>query len=439
MKVLVIGAGGREHALVWALSRSPKVKKIFVAPGNSGMARLAETVPLLINKTVELADFAVSQQIGLTVVGPEQPLVDGLVDYFQERKLPVFGPTKKAAALEGSKVFAKKLMETCGVPTARSRIFQDLQEALRHVELSPLPVVVKADGLAAGKGVIVARAREEAAQAVAAMMKDKLFGDSGRQVVVEEYLEGEEVSILALVDGKSFVLLEPSQDHKRAFDNDEGPNTGGMGAYSPVPMVTPRDLEQIRSRVFKPIVEAMAKAGTPFKGVLYAGLMLTVEGPKVLEFNVRFGDPEAQALLPRLKTDLAELMLACIEGRVDKVPVQWDPRFAACVALCSQGYPGKYDMGREVTGLADAAELHETVIFHAGTKKEGSRLVTVGGRVINVVGLGETLELALEKAYRAAEIIQFQGKQFRRDIGARALRHLRGQGDRAPVAPRGAG
>ncbi len=421
MRVLVIGAGGREHALVWALSHSPKVKKIFAAPGNFGMSEQAETLPLAVSKTVELADFAASQKIDLTVVGPEQPLVNGLVDYFQERKIPVFGPTKRAAALEGSKVFSKKLMESCGVPTARSRIFRDLQDALRHVETAPLPLVVKADGLAAGKGVVVAQTREEAAQAVAAMMKDKLFGDSGRQVVIEECLQGEEVSILALVDGKGFVLLEPSQDHKRAFDGDLGPNTGGMGAYSPVPMVTPKDLEVIRSRVFKPVVEGMQKAGTPFKGVLYAGLMLTAEGPRALEFNVRFGDPEAQALLPRLKTDLVELMLACVEGRVDKVPVQWDPRSAACVVLCSQGYPGKYDMGREITGLADAAELPDTVIFHAGTKKEGSRLVTVGGRVINAVGLGDTLESALEKAYRAAEKIRFEGKHFRRDIGARAL------------------
>ncbi len=423
MKVLVIGSGGREHAMVWKLIKSTRVKKVFAAPGNGGISELAECLPLGVEKVVDLADFAASSPIDLTVVGPEVPLVHGMVDYFRQRKLPIFGPTKAASRLEGSKIFAKQLMQRYNVPTARFQIFQDLSEALNQLKNSPMPVVVKADGLAGGKGAIVAESREEAIQAVTGMLREHLLGEAGNQVIIEECLQGEEVSVLALVDGSNFILLEPSQDHKRALDGDQGPNTGGMGAYSPVPMASPDLLEEIRSKIFEPIVVGMANEGCPFQGILYAGLMLTAQGPKVLEFNVRFGDPEAQAILPRLKTDFFELLLASMEGRLGEVQLTWDPRACACLVLASQGYPGKYDLGREITGVKEAAELPDTLIFHAGTKREGSRLLTTGGRVLNVAALGETLEEALKKVYQAADRIQFEGRQFRRDIGARALRH----------------
>jgi len=428
MKVLVIGAGGREHALVWKLSKSPLVRKIFAAPGNAGMAPVAECIPITANKTVELADFAASAAIDLTVVGPEGPLVHGIVDYFHERRLTIFGPTMAAARLEGSKAFAKKLMEKYNVPTARFGLFSDLKEALKHLKGCSIPVVVKADGLAAGKGAIVAQTREEAEQALTGMLKEKMFGEAGTQVVIEECLSGEEVSLLAIVDGTHFTLLEPSQDHKRARDGDQGPNTGGMGAYSPVPMIGAETLEQVRRKIFEPVVRGMAEQGIPFQGILYAGIMLTADGPKVLEFNVRFGDPETQAILPRLKSDLAELLLAAAQGQLQGMRPVWDSRSAACVVLASQGYPGKYDMGREITGLQAAQDLPETLIFHAGTKREAERLITVGGRVFGVVGLGDTLESALDRAYQAAEKIQFQGKHFRRDIGARALKIVKGVG-----------
>jgi len=423
MKVLVIGSGGREHALVWKLRQSPLTDKIFAAPGNAGMSQIAECVPIAVNKTVELAEFALAQKIDLTVVGPEAPLVAGLVDYFEEKKLKVFGPSRQAAQLEGSKAFAKSVMEKYGVPTAKAQRFTDEAEALRFLRRKPCPVVIKADGLAAGKGVTVAQTQTEAMEAVRSIMGERVFGEAGSQILIEDCLEGEEVSILGLSDGAHVALLPPSQDHKRAFDRDQGPNTGGMGAYSPVPMLNEAGIEEIRSKVFDPVIQGMRKAGTPFRGVLYAGLMLTQEGPKVLEFNVRFGDPETQAVLPRLKSDLAELMMASAEGHIDQVQVKWDPRACACVVLASQGYPGRYDMGREITEVEAAQDLEGVLVFQAGTKQEGKRLVTVGGRVFNVVGLGENLETALQRAYRGAETIQYEGKQYRRDIGARALRY----------------
>ncbi len=423
MRVLVIGSGGREHALIWKLAQSPKVEKIFVAPGNGGTRQLAENIPIGMDETVKLADFAGSSKIDLTVVGPEAPLVHGMVDYFISRGLKIFGPTKAAARLEGSKVFAKSVMERSAVPTAPFRIFKEEGQALDYLKTVHAPVVIKADGLAAGKGAIVAQTDPEAAQAVASILGQRIFGEAGAQVVIEECLAGEEVSVLAIVDGVHFIVLEPLQDHKRALDGDQGPNTGGMGAYSPVPMLDAAQIRQIRQKIFEPVVRAMAEAGTPFVGILYAGLMLTADGPKVLEFNVRFGDPETQAMLPRLKGDLAEILLAAVEGRLDKIPLTWDPRSAACVVLASQGYPGHYDMGRPITGIKEATDLPDTLIFHAGTKPKGSQLLTAGGRVFSVVGLGETLEAALEKAYRGTDRIQFEGKQFRRDIGAHALKH----------------
>ncbi len=422
----MVGGAGREHALVWKLARSGLTKKLFAAPGNPGISEIAECLPLKPEETVALADFALSSKVDLVLVGPEGPLVHGMVDYFQERGVPIFGPSKAAARLEGSKAFAKELMRQTGVPTAEFQIFADVEEALAAVQRSALPVVVKADGLAAGKGAVVAQTREEAIQAVTEIMKDRIFGEAGAQVVIEEYLEGEEASVLALVDGQHLALLDPSQDHKRAFDHDQGPNTGGMGAYSPVPAVGARQMEEIRRRIYQPVVRAMAEQGTPFRGVLYAGLMLTAAGPKVLEFNVRFGDPESQALLPRLKSDLVELMLACLEGKLDRVPLAWDPRSCACVVLASGGYPTRYDLGREITGLERAAEVPDALLFHAGTRREKGRLFTSGGRVLNAVGMGPTLEEALARAYEAVELVHFEGKQFRRDIGARAMKMVKG-------------
>ncbi|MBI3615791.1 MAG: phosphoribosylamine--glycine ligase [Candidatus Omnitrophica bacterium] len=435
MRILVIGSGGREHALVWKLAQSPLVKKIFVAPGNAGIDEIAENLPLAADKPVELADFAQSSRIDLTIVGPESPLVFGIVDYFQSRGLKIFGPTKAAARLEGSKAFAKTIMERTGVPTARFQVFRDLKEAVATIEKAPVPIVVKADGLAAGKGVIVAKDREEAVKAVTGILADRVFGEAGGQVVIEECLSGEEVSILAIADGAHCILLESSQDHKRAFDGDQGPNTGGMGAYSPVPMLNGSGIEQVRKKIFEPVLKGMAKEGAPFTGVLYAGLMLTSDGPKVLEFNVRFGDPEAQAVLPRLKSDLMELILAAMKGEIHKVPVAWDSKASACVVLASAGYPGKYDVGRVITGLAQLKDLPDTLVFHAGTRRQGDRLTTSGGRILNVVGLGNNLEKALEKAYQAADQIQFEGKQCRRDIGAHALNFTR-QGRNREIAKR---
>ncbi len=422
MRILVVGSGGREHALVWKLAQSPKVEKIFVAPGNGGMDTLAESLPLNADKTMELADFAETSRIDLTVVGPESSLVHGIVDYFQERKLKIFGPTKRAAQWEGSKVFSKTKMRTWGIPTADFRVFQEMEEALRHVEEAPVPVVVKADGLAGGKGVIVANSRDEAKEAIHRIMGEKVFGEAGRQILVEDCLEGEEISVLALVDGSHLVLLDSSQDHKRVFDHDQGPNTGGMGAYSPVPRVDRTLLDKIRKTIFEPVIRGMEKEGSPFTGVLYAGLMLTPQGPKVLEYNVRFGDPETQAILPRLQGDLAELLLAAVEGRLDEVSIGWDSRACACVVLASAGYPGQYDVGRQITGLKRLEDLPDLYVFHAGTRREGDRYLTSGGRILNVVGLGENLEGALKRVYEAIGKISFEGMHYRRDIGERALK-----------------
>lgn len=422
MRILVVGSGGREHALAWKLAQCSRVKKVFVAPGNGGVGEVAECLPLAADKTVELADFTASSNIDLTVVGPENPLVYGIVDYFRERKLPIFGPTKAAARLEGSKAFSKQLMQEAGVPTAAFETFTDVAAAEAYLKSAPVPIVVKADGLAAGKGAVVAHSREEALAALHSMLRDRVFGEAGGRVVIEDYLEGEEVSVLGILDGDHALLLEPSQDHKRAFDGDQGPNTGGMGAICPVPRVDPALLAQIRTQIFEPVLRRMRMQGTPFQGILYAGLMLTPEGPKVLEFNVRFGDPETQTILPRLKNDFADLLMGAVEGRLNRFKLEWDPRAAACVVLASEGYPGKYDLGREITGLRDAADLPNAVVFHAGTRREGNRVLTSGGRVLNVVGLGDTLEAAVHRAYEAAEKIQFHGKQFRTDIGARALK-----------------
>ncbi len=424
MKILVIGSGGREHTLVWKIKQSPLASQIFCAPGNAGIATLAPCVDIKADDIQGLLAFAKGQAVDLTVVGPEAPLVAGIVDEFQKAGLKIFGPTRAAAQLEGSKAFAKEFMRRYRIPTADFQIFSDVNKAhhvLRVLRKEDYPVVVKADGLAAGKGVMICHNEPETETALVDILDKKIFKEAGNKIIVEECLKGEEVSILALCDGKSFVMLEPSQDHKRAFDNDEGPNTGGMGAYSPVPAVSPELIERISQEILEPTLRGMAKDGIPFQGVLYAGLMLTKEGPKVLEFNVRFGDPETEVILPRLKDDLIDLMLACCEGQIASRELHWERGSALCVVLASGGYPGDYETGKEIRGLNDILDP-QTLIFHAGTKNLNSHLLTSGGRVLVVTGLGNTLPEASQHAYARVNRIHFEKSFFRKDIGAKAMK-----------------
>ena len=424
MKVLVVGSGGREHALAWKLAQSPLVKKVFGAPGNPGIAKVGECVNLPVTDVKAIADFAEREKIDLTVVGPEAPLVAGIVDEFKKRGLRIFGPTKAAAQLEGSKAFAKEMMEKWGVPTADFRVFDNPEEAKAYIREKGAPIVVKADGLAAGKGVTVAKTVEEALQAVDKIMVEKIFGEAGNKVVIEDCLVGEEASYLVVTDGERFIPLATSQDHKQVFDGDRGPNTGGMGAYSPAPVLSPKMEEEVQEKVIKPILKGMKEEGHPFKGILYAGLMITEEGPKVLEFNVRFGDPEAQVILRRLSTDLTEVFNSVIDGKLlDEL--SWIPETAICVVLASKGYPGKYEKGKEITGIEEAEKLDDVVIFHAGTAVKDGKLVTNGGRVLNVTALGKDISEARENVYRAIEKVHFDGMHFRKDIGLKALKRLK--------------
>jgi phosphoribosylamine--glycine ligase len=420
MKVLVVGGGGREHTLVWKLKQSSHVDKIYCAPGNGGIAGDAECVPLAAEDLHGLADFAQEQRINLTVVGPEAPLAAGIVDLFKSRGLKVFGPDAKAARLEGSKVFAKEKMTRYGVPTAAYRVFYDAAAALEFVRELNRPCVVKADGLAAGKGVIIAKNREEAEQAVRLIMEERAFGDAGKAVVVEQLLQGEEVSVLAFTDGKTIKTLAASQDHKRVFDGDEGPNTGGMGAYSPPPVYTSDLHEKAVKDILEPVIYGLADDGIKYKGVIYAGLMVTSEGPYVLEFNCRFGDPETQVVVPRLKSDLLEVMNAVIEERLDEVELEWDPRAAVCVVAASGGYPGAYEKGKVITGLDELPS--DILVFHAGTALSDGKLVTSGGRVLGITGFGATIEEAVKRVYSGVEKIYFEGIHYRRDIAHRALK-----------------
>jgi phosphoribosylamine--glycine ligase len=427
MNVLVLGKGGREHALVWKLSQSKRVEKVFCAPGNAGTAQDGVNVPLepILNDYDKLIRFAKKENVGLVVVGPEDPLAAGIADVFQKEGLRVFGPSKAAAQLEGSKVFAKTLMRHADVPTADFKIF-DHPEPARHYILSrEYPLVVKADGLAAGKGVIVCSNTEEALKAVDRIMVKEEFGTAvGRKVVVEKRLEGQELSLFALIGGRAIVPLPPTQDHKAVFDGDQGPNTGGMGAYCPAPLATPELLAEIDEKVLVPIVHAMKRGRTPFRGLLFTGLMKTNQGPRVLEFNCRFGDPETQPLLMRLKTDLLDLLEACVDdtlGDFKDGRIEWDPRPSVCVVLASHGYPGSYIKGRYISGLADAAKLPDVKIFHAGTKLDGDSVVTDGGRVLGVTALGDTLADAKARAYAAVAKISFSGMHFRKDIADKAL------------------
>jgi phosphoribosylamine--glycine ligase len=422
MKILVIGSGGREHALVWKLAQSKRVTKLFCAPGNPGIAQHAECVPIAATDIAKLAEFVQLKCIGLTVVGPEVPLCAGIADYFQARRLRVFGPNGAAAQLEGSKVFSKKFLLKHNVPTARAEVFTDANAARDCVRAWGAPIVIKADGLAAGKGVFVAKTVAEAEAAIADILEKKVFGSAGNQLIVEECLEGEEASVMALVDGKTYRILAAAQDHKRIGDGDTGPNTGGMGAYSPTPAVNAAMDKKIRE-IFDRTLDGLKADGIDYRGVLYAGIMITKDsGPMVLEFNCRFGDPETQVILPRMDFDLAEACLATAEGRLNEMTLNWKHETAICVVLASDGYPGNYTKGAVITGLDDAAKLDNVVVFHAGTKRDASsRVVTDGGRVLGVTALGDGIAGAVARAYEAVARIRFDGMQYRRDIAARAL------------------
>ncbi|MDP8266610.1 MAG: phosphoribosylamine--glycine ligase [Candidatus Aceula meridiana] len=420
MRVLVIGSGGREHALVWKLKQSPKVKEIFCIPGNGGTASIANSADIKVDDIDGLCDFALKEKIDLTVVGPEIPLVAGLVDHFEEKGLKVFGPSKAAAQLEGSKVFAKEFMQRREIPTADFKSFEDINEAKAYLKDKIFPVVIKADGLAAGKGVIICKDLEEGNNALDQIMGEKVFQEAGNKVIVEDCLVGEEASILAISDGNQFIILDSSQDHKRIFDDDMGPNTGGMGAYSPAPVITKELLVTIALNIVAPTIEGMKHEGAPFKGVLYAGVMVTKDGPKVLEFNVRFGDPETQVILPRLQGDLADIFLAACDKKLNDVQLTWDKRSCVCVIMSSRGYPGPYEKGKIIEGITLVEG--EDVVFHAGTKKDDGNVVTSAGRVLGVTSLGDGIEDAIKKVYIAVEKIQFDGCFFRRDIGAKALK-----------------
>lgn len=424
MKILVVGGGGREHTLVWKISKSPMVEKIYCAPGNAGTQTLAESVPINADDIDALAAFAQENEIDLTVVGPEGPLVKGIADVFQEKGLNVFGPSKAAARLEGSKVFSKQHMQKYNIPCAMGKAFTDAGKAKAYAKALGAPCVVKADGLAAGKGVIICSTLDEADKAIDAMINENAFGEAGAVVVVEECLKGEEASFIALTDGKTVLPLPESQDHKRIFDNDEGPNTGGMGAYSPAPVLDHMLRQKAMNEVMIPAVQGMAKEGTPFKGVLYAGLMVDKDRIKVLEFNTRLGDPETQPILMRLENDLVPLMEACCDGTLHRYSTKIDPRAAMCVVVSSGGYPGSYETGEEIFGLDEAGQVPDTVVFHAGTALKEGKVVTAGGRVLGVTSLGQTVKRAIEKAYEACEKISFNNHFYRKDIGAKALNRL---------------
>lgn len=426
MRVLVTGSGGREHALAWKLAQSGRISEVLVAPGNAGTAREpgVRNVPLEADENARLVAFAITEAVELVIPGPEAPLVAGLVDQMERAGMPCFGPTAAAARLEGSKVFSKEVLDAAGAPTAGYREFTGLEAALQHVEERPAPMVVKADGLAAGKGVIVAGTRQQARAALTEMLEAGSFGDAGRRVLVEDFLEGEEASFIALVDGEHVLPLASSQDHKARDDGDRGPNTGGMGAYSPAPVLDADVQARVMNEIMHPVVRVMRDNGTPFRGVLYAGLMISPDGaPRVLEFNVRFGDPECQPLMMRMRTDLLDLIEATREGRLDKIRVSWDPRSALGVVMASGGYPGSYAKGHEISGL-DTADSSSVKVFHAGTAMNDGEVVTAGGRVLCVTALGDSLPEARDRAYDAVSDVSFEGAFSRSDIGHRALARL---------------
>jgi phosphoribosylamine--glycine ligase len=422
MRVLVLGSGGREHALTWKISQSSSLTELFVMPGNGGTAQIAENIPGNPEDPDEVLSAAKKVKADLVVVGPEAPLVKGVSDYLAQEKIPVFGPSRDAAKIEGSKAFAKELMQKYGVPTGRAAIFEDSESALNHLKNLTPPIVVKADGLAAGKGVIIAKTHEEAASAIETIMVQRKFGDAGNRILIEEFLEGEEVSYFVITDGKEILPLTSAQDYKRAYDNDEGPNTGGMGSYSPFPKMTRIEEEEIIAGIFEPVIYALRKGGMPYKGTLYGGLIKTKEGYKVLEFNARFGDPETQVVLPRLEGDFLGLLAAAAEGNLNNAPrLKVSNMKALTVVLASGGYPESYETGFEISGLEEINDPSVT-IFHAGTRIENGKIVTAGGRVLNVTATAESFKEAREKAYAAVSQIRFKNMHYRKDIGERVMK-----------------
>ena len=417
-KVLVVGSGGREHALAWKLAQSQHVAKVFMAPGNGGTASFAENIPISATSAPALLEFAKNNDIDLTVVGPDDALALGIVDAFKAAGLRIFGPNKAAAEIESSKAFAKAFMARHGIPTAKFQTFKKLEPARQYVENGKFPVVIKASGLALGKGVIIANDLQEAKNALKTMFMDRAFGDAANEVVIEEFLEGPEISIHVLSDGKDFVILPTSQDHKAALGGGRGPNTGGMGTVAPLPWVSAEDIERIRKEIVKPALAGMSAESRPFTGLLYPGLKMTADGPKVLEFNARWGDPETQSYMRLIKSDLYDVFLACAEGRLAGQKVEWSGGAACCVVLASGGYPGSYEKGKEISGIAAAEEISGVKVFHAGTAMKNGRLVTSGGRVLGVTATGDNLEKALQTAYQAIAEISFDGMYYRRDIGA---------------------
>jgi phosphoribosylamine--glycine ligase len=424
MNIMIIGGGGREHALTWKINMSPLVSNIFCVPGNAGMAEIAECIPWDISDCMGLARLAKEKKVDITIVGPEAPLSLGIVDVFQEKGLSVFGPTKEAAQMESSKSFAKELMRENGIPTADFEVFTDNDLALAYVKSKEFPIVVKADGLAAGKGVIICKTLEDAQKAIRSIMIDKAFGNAGDKVVIEDCLMGEEVSFLAFTDGKTVLPMASSQDHKPIYDQDRGPNTGGMGAYSPAPIVTPELHQKIMDRVMIPTIQGMAKKGMPYKGILYAGLMIKNEDPMVLEFNCRFGDPEAQPIVMRMVDDIVPVIQAVIEGKLSDISLDWCDGASVCVVAASSGYPGSYEKGKEILGLGKVSACQDLAVFHAGTKKEDGKVLTNGGRVLGVTALGKDLKQAVDKAYKALDKLWFEGIYYRRDIAQKGLRRL---------------
>lgn len=421
MNVLLVGSGGREHAIAWKLSQSKKMDKLYIAPGNPGTSEHGENVDIGVNEIDKLVAFAKEKDVALAIIGPEDPLAAGAVDRFEAAGIKAFGPAAAAAKLEADKAFAKQIMRSNAIPTAESRIFDQYEDAKAYIASRDEPVVIKAAGLAKGKGVFVCDEPSDGILAAEKIMCDNAFGDAGATILVEDKLLGEEASILALVDGRNIYVLETSQDHKPIGEGDTGPNTGGMGAYCPAPVVTEPLMKQIIKEVLVPTVDGMNRDGSPFRGVLYAGIMLTKGGPRVLEFNVRFGDPETQPILMRLKSDLLDVMLATCDGRLDKVTLEWDQRPAVCVVMSSGGYPGDYENGKVITGLEKAAQLDDVVVFHAGTAEKDGQIVTAGGRVLGVTALGETIAEAKKRAYEAVDLISFEGAYCRRDIADKAI------------------
>ncbi|TET83561.1 phosphoribosylamine--glycine ligase [candidate division TA06 bacterium] len=421
MKILVIGGGGREHALVWKLAKSARVKQIYAAPGNAGIAQIATCVNISAEDIDQLIQFALENRIDLTVVGPEAPLTLGIVDRFHQKGLQIFGPSAKASQIEGSKVFAKNLMVYAGIPTPEFEIFETIDPAISYIKEKGAPIVIKADGLAAGKGAIVAKNVNEALRAAQDMLVKGLFGVAGKRIVVEEYLQGEEASVLAFSDGKSVLTMISTQDHKQIYDGDKGPNTGGMGAYAPAPVVDKNMLTDIEERILKLTVREMDGQGCPYVGVLYAGLIITEEGPKVLEFNCRFGDPETQPLFALMETDLFDIMEKTLTQDLKATRIEWTNQHAVCVVLASGGYPSRYQKGKTIGGLNEASALKNVVVFHAGTALSDRKYVTSGGRVLGVTGLGDSLEGAVERAYEGVDRISFEAMYYRRDIGAKGL------------------